>query len=209
MSTTNYLVFLNFNEEHTFDDATIRKTQGVVDVRVLKNCNVHAKVLRFNINKGSKGVAIWFNSKSCLDNFKSSPIYTKANISRIFEIVEPITQATKEANNFKLEDAKAILLINGQVIKTIKDQAEVWKDFTKPELVPFVGKTYGTIPGVIIKNMLKDCKEGDPSKDRELGGCYLFMSMRAVNDYLVSEVWDTAKKSTPWEDVSIEKYEIA
>ena len=41
------------------------------------------------------------------------------------------------------------------------------------------------------------------------GGVYFFTSEDAVDKYLGSELWANIAESTPWTDITYEKYEVA
>lgn len=149
-------------------------------------------------------VLVWsgsnlIQSQNLMSQFqdRSRSRFRCVNGNRHFQVAEPSTQASFETSGQSADDAKAILFINGTL--TTGEQA---KHFFAAADGLTMGKTFGSIPGIIAKIFLASIEGG------VVGGCYLFRDAQSIEDYLASDTWASARADTPWENVSIEKFTV-
>merc|ERR1719247_3089701 len=133
--------------------------------------------------------------------------------SRDFNILRTVSRKTFDAvPGRSFADARAALVINGTLADGVPSAAGLCAKFDG-ELSGEARRTYGTIPGVIVKVVLdgsaRAANGGDGSVERAIGGCYLFESERAIDEYLAGPVWGSVKDDAAmWHSLRIQKFAI-
>jgi len=159
---------------------------------------------------GTKGVLILWNGANAFKAMlaagefqdKQRILQRRIDTDRQFDIVMAPTRAAFETSGKLVPDAAALLVISGKV--TTGTPTEYFK--SKADSAAEMGKTFGSIPGV-ISNLVLQGTQGREAK--LIGGCYLFDDQQSMRAYLSSETWAKMRAETPWEDVRIEQYVIA
>jgi len=133
--------------------------------------------------------------------------------ARDFNILRTVSRKTFDAvPGRSFADARAALVINGTLADAVPSAARLCAKFDG-ELSGEAGRTYGTIPGVIVKVVLdgsaRAANGGAGSVERAIGGCYLFESERAIDEYLAGPVWGSVKDDAAmWHSLRIQKFAI-
>ena len=65
-----------------------------------------------------------------------------------------------------------------------------------------LGSTSDAIPGATVQVLMQG-RESDA-----IGLCCFFSEVRAMEDFLASELWQSTQAATPWENVAVEKYTV-
>ena len=127
--------------------------------------------------------------------------------SRSFEVCEPTSTETLKKSKRSLEDAKAVLVINGQLDGPSGKEFEAMIG-AEPACDEF-STAFAAQPGLICKHILRARWESRDSKDRDvIGGCYFFESVSDVETYLNSDFWLKCERETQWKEVVGEVFEI-
>ena len=120
--------------------------------------------------------------------------------SRSFEVCEPTSTETLKKSKRSLEDAKAVLVINGQLDGPSGKEFEAMIG-AEPACDEF-STAFASQPGLICKHILRARWESRDSKDRDvIGGCYFFESVADVETYLNSDFWLKCERETQWKEV--------
>jgi hypothetical protein len=120
---------------------------------------------------------------------------------RCFDVCEPVSSATLEKSKRSLADARAVLVINGQL------DGPTGKEFVASisgDNADQFAAAFAAQPGLICKHVLRS-RWGDRDV---IGGCYFFESVADVETYLNSGFWLGCEKETRWKEVVGEVFEI-
>ena len=130
-----------------------------------------------------------------------------SEFSRSFEVCEPTSTETLKKSKRSLEDAKAVLVINGQLDGPSGKEFEAMIG-AEPACDEF-SSAFAAQPGLICKHILRARWESRDTKDRDvIGGCYFFESVADVEAYLNSDFWLKCERETQWKEVVGEVFEV-
>mmetsp|Transcript_42624 Transcript_42624/g.99903 ORF Transcript_42624/g.99903 Transcript_42624/m.99903 type:complete len:210 (-) Transcript_42624:342-971(-) len=117
--------------------------------------------------------------------------------SRSFEVIQPCSELT--CGLVYPGGVRAVLVISGAVTL----EPPNFKAMGAAAATEW-GKTFGGIPGVIVKHFLAS-RWGEQNRG---GGCYFFESVAAAEEYLGSQLWAGVFAALPWRDVTYEMYAV-
>ena len=130
-----------------------------------------------------------------------------SEFARSFEVCEPTSTETLKKSKRSLEDAKAVLVINGQLDGPSGKEFEAMIG-AEPACDEF-SSAFASQPGLICKHILRARWESRDTKDRDvIGGCYFFESVADVEAYLNSDFWLKCERETQWKEAVGEVFEI-
>lgn len=186
----------------------------IVTLRPGRRCNAHPTTegleAKFDVVRedGTAGVAmLWtganpFRASVHMEQFEDRQRLRSAVASnRKYDIAQPCTRVAFETSGRAVTEATALLLISG----TLADGTSPSDFFDSAQAGSggeALGKTFGGVPGIVAKIFLQGRKG-------EVGGCYLFLDAQSMEEYLESDVWRNARATTPWENVTFEKFFVA
>ena len=156
-------------------------------------------------NGSTTGFVACFNEEK--DLFSVEHDLRLSEHSRSFDVCEPTSTETLKKSKRSLEDAKAVLVINGQLDGPSGKEFEAMIG-AEPQCDEF-SSAFAAQPGLICKHILRARWESRDSKDRDvIGGCYFFESVADVEAYLNSDFWLKCERETQWKEVVGEVFEI-
>ena len=173
----------------------------------LREVTVNAPKLKvLGLASGSTtGFVACFNEEK--DLFATEHDLRLSEFARSFEVCEPTSTETLKKSKRSLEDAKAVLVINGQLDGPSGKEFEAMIG-AEPACDEF-SSAFASQPGLICKHILRARWESGDSKDRDvIGGCYFFESVADVEAYLNSDFWLKCERETQWKEVVGEVFEI-
>ena len=173
----------------------------------LREVTVNAPKLKvLGLASGSTtGFVACFNDEK--DLFATEHDLRLSEFARSFEVCEPTSTETLKKSKRSLEDAKAVLVINGQLDGPSGKEFEAMIG-AEPACDEF-SSAFASQPGLICKHILRARWESRDTKDRDvIGGCYFFESVADVEAYLNSDFWLKCERETQWKEVVGEVFEI-
>ena len=147
-------------------------------------------------NGSTTGFVACFNDEK--DLFGTEHDLRLSEHSRSFEVFEPTSTETLKKSKRSLEDAKAVLVINGQLDGPSGKEFEAMIG-AEPQCDEF-SSAFASQPGLICKHILMS--------GNVIGGCYFFESVADVEAYLNSDFWLKCERETQWKEVVGEVIEI-
>jgi len=195
--------------------ASTASTVQVVTLRPGRTCNAHPTTegleAKFDVvsEGGAAGVVmLWtganaFKASVNMESFEDRQRLRACVASnRKYDIAQPCTRAAFETSGRATTDATALLLINGTLTEGTSP-SDYFETAHAADGGETLGKVCGGVPGGVSQLFLQG------RKGNVVGGCYLFLDVKSMEEYLASDAWRSTKEATPWENVTVEKFFVA
>jgi len=169
---------------------------------VVREDGIKASILFWT---GPNGNTVKASVNMCDFEDKQRGVMRRVTRNLKFDIAQPCTRVCLETTGRSPSEAKAVLLIRGKLTTGGSPHEFFAAAQNAPEAEggAAMGRSFGEIPGVITKVFLQSRE-----RDGVVGGVYLFLDAASRDEYLESELWQSARDETPWADLTIEKYEV-